>query len=54
MEGQGTDRFVDFATYCPKCMHLSKDESEDPCRACLLDAVNTDSRKPVMYEERKK
>lgn len=54
MDGQGTERFVDFATYCPKCKNLKTDESEDPCRECLLNAVNTDSRKPIMFEEMRK
>ena len=44
---------VDFELYCPKCKHGDKNSVEDPCNECLGTPVNYDSRKPVLWEEKK-
>ena len=46
----GETKFVDFATYCPKCAHWTKKDTEDPCNQCMCEPTNEYSRKPVMYE----
>lgn len=43
---------VYFDKYCPKCKHYEKSESEDPCYECLEDGWNSDSHKPVKFEEK--
>ena len=50
-------KFVDFNKYCPLCKH--KDESEfeafgSACYDCLDEPVNTNSHKPVKFEEEEK
>lgn len=46
-------KIVEFE-WCEKCKHWKKAESEDPCYECLDEPVNTDSRRPVHFEEAKK
>lgn len=48
------EKIVDFYTWCRKCLHLGKDEAEEPCCSCLNWPVNEDSRKPVYFEEDEK
>lgn len=43
---------VYFNTYCPKCVHEKKAETEDPCYDCLLMGYNSESHKPVRFEEK--
>ena len=46
------EKIVAFDIWCPKCKHRDKSESQDPCYDCLAEPINTDSRKPVKWEER--
>jgi hypothetical protein len=43
---------VYFHEYCEKCEHWDKDEDEEPCATCLSDAINLNSHKPTMWEEK--
>lgn len=45
------DKEVYFGEWCPKCMHYTKGETDDPCWDCLNEASNIESHKPVNYEE---
>ena len=47
-------REVDFATYCPKCVHEKKTESDRPCCWCLSMPTNLYTDKPTGFEEKKK
>lgn len=42
---------VDFYKYCKLCKHKDLDEDDMPCRECLCEAVNIQSRKPVRFED---
>lgn len=42
-----TDKEVDFAKYCPKCVYWESKETEDPCFECLQNPSNQNSRMPV-------
>lgn len=44
---------VDFFNHCKKCVHKSKDESEEPCATCLSTPERINSRKPIQFEEQK-
>ena len=44
---------VHFHSYCPSCRHYEKKEEQEPCRTCLDEPVNTNSHKPVKYEEKR-
>ena len=43
---------VRFDEYCKICKHFEKSEAEDPCYDCLNQGWNTDSHKPIMFEEK--
>lgn len=45
---------VNFEKYCKTCKYEKLEENCDPCNECLDYGCNTDSRKPVMWEEKKK
>lgn len=45
---------VHFEEYCNKCKHYEKTEAEDPCWDCLNQGWNTDSHKPILFEEGEK
>ena len=45
------EKEVRFDLYCSKCKHWKKSEGEDPCADCLNEPKNTDSHKPVYFEE---
>ena len=47
------DREVLFDIYCPLCKHWGKKEDEYPCDECLNEGVNTDSHKPLKWQEGK-
>lgn len=47
-----TDKLVYFKDYCEKCKYAQAAETEDPCFDCLADPTNTDSHKPVKFEEK--
>ena len=44
---------VRFDLWCSTCEHHDKNETDDPCNACLAQGFNVDSTKPVMYKEKK-
>ena len=48
---ENLDKEVYFGVYCPQCKHWKKSEWEDPCDDCLNEPKNTDSHKPVYFEE---
>lgn len=50
MEGELKE--VYFDKYCKTCQHEKKKETEDPCYDCLAEGGNTDSHKPVHWEEK--
>lgn len=45
---------VNFHEYCWRCEHYDKDENQSPCFECLEDPVNSHSKEPINFEERKK
>lgn len=46
------EKIVHFHEYCKTCKHENLSESEDPCYDCLDNPVNTNSHKPIYYEEK--
>ena len=46
-------REVDFARYCPKCVHEKKTENEQPCCRCLSAWTNLYTDKPTEFEAKK-
>lgn len=46
------EKIVDF-TWCKKCKHEKTKEPNPPCDECLSNPVNTDSIRPIMWEEKK-
>lgn len=42
----------DFEKYCKKCKYKDLDEKFDPCNECLDEPMNSNSKKPVRYEEK--
>lgn len=47
------DNIIDFDKYCDTCKHRDLKGHFDPCNDCLDNPVNTNSAKPVYYEEDK-
>lgn len=47
------DKFVNFILYCTSCKYRNKKETEEPCSECLGEPVNTNTSKPVRWEESK-
>lgn len=45
------DKEVYFDKYCATCKHNKVSEESDPCWDCLGYPCNTDSHKPVNWEE---
>lgn len=45
-------RIVEFDKYCEKCKHKDCKEYIDPCHSCLNEPVNTNSRKPIYFEQK--
>lgn len=45
------DNFVDFEKYCETCKHKDLKGYKDPCNDCLDNPVNSNSQKPIYYEE---
>jgi len=45
---------VNFEKYCKTCQHKELEEKFDPCNRCLEHGCNLNSRKPIMWEEKKK
>lgn len=54
MEYQSKEKIVRFDIYCQTCKHFNKGPEQDPCYDCLGETVNTDSYKPVKWEEETK
>ena len=52
MSSNNYQKEVLFGTYCSKCKHEKKAETDDPCEDCLNHPVNTYSHKPVDFEEK--
>lgn len=44
------DKEVYFDKYCNLCVYRDLDEIEDPCNACLTQAYNENSHKPVKFK----
>lgn len=42
---------VRFDEYCKKCKHWEKSEADDPCYDCLDQGWNTNSHKPIYFDE---
>lgn len=51
---ESREHIVEFENWCAKCQHVAASVTEDPCIECVSTPVNTDSRKPVKWEEKKK
>lgn len=47
-----SDKIVNYYDWCPVCMYLNVDESDDPCHECLSTPVNQDSRRPVKFRKK--
>ena len=47
------DKEVEFHRYCVLCKHRDKKETESPCCECLEEPFNTNTGKPVKWEEKK-
>lgn len=47
-------KIVEFEKYCCKCEHYKKPEDADPCYECLDYPTNTNSHKPVFFQEKEK
>ena len=45
---------VNFEKQCKPCQHKELEEKFDPCNRCLEHGCNLNSRKPIMWEEKKK
>ena len=48
---ENIDIFVEFDKYCETCKHKELKGHYDPCNDCLDNPVNTNSEKPLYYEE---
>lgn len=48
---ENPEKFVEFDRYCAKCRYKDKRQDADPCNECLLYPTNTNSRKPVRFEQ---
>mgnify|MGYP003295419721 CR=1 FL=1 len=44
---------VSFDEYCKKCKYKDNKETEYPCDACIKEAINLNTHRPVMYEEKR-
>lgn len=49
---ENKEKEVYFHEYCKLCKHFKKTEEEEPCCDCLEEPVNTNSHKPVYFEEK--
>ena len=43
---------VYFHEYCKSCKYYDNKEDEEPCDECLDHGSNTNTHKPVMWEEK--
>lgn len=51
---ESREHIVEFENWCAKCKYVDLSVQEEPCQECVSTPVNTDSRKPVKWEEKKK
>ena len=49
----GEPNEVRFDIWCEQCKYSDRDEIKDPCNDCLATPANTDSEKPLYFEEKK-
>ena len=49
-----SDKEVYFGEYCKTCKYFERTEEDEPCFECLSEPTNTDSHKPVRWEEKRK
>lgn len=45
------EKIVEFDKFCKTCKHCDVKHFEDPCNECLDNPTNTNSKKPINYEE---
>lgn len=47
------EKFVDFNTYCKKCVYKNENETDpnSACYECLFSPVNGYSKKPICFKE---
>ena len=43
---------VYFDRYCKTCKHAKLKDNDDPCNECLGVPYNTNTHKPVFWEEK--
>lgn len=48
------EKEVYFDQYCKSCKHRGLKESKDPCNDCLAEPSNTNSHKPMNYDQKVK
>ena len=46
------DREVRFDIWCQRCKHYQTPEEKEPCDECLEYPYNTQSSKPVKWEDK--
>ena len=46
------EHIVRFDQWCDKCKHCELDDIHEPCNECLDNSINTNTMKPVMFEEK--
>lgn len=44
---------VDFRLYCPTCKFYALPGEVDPCNTCLAYGHNEDSRRPVLWKDKR-
>ena len=49
-----TEHIVRFDEWCNRCKHKKTDEIDSPCNECLDEPVNTNTRQPVLFEDKNK
>ena len=50
---ENNTKIVDFHKYCKTCKHSKKKDNEDPCDECLDNPTNTNTSRPVNWEEKR-
>lgn len=46
------EKEVRFDIWCHKCKHYDLNATDDPCNHCLANPSNSNSTKPVDFEEK--
>lgn len=47
------DKIVEYDKYCSKCEYEHLNGDGEPCNTCLTYPTNENSRKPIMFKEKK-